>query len=51
MALFAGWRGVFEEEHRRLVDEGEEAEIASVLARGFVDECGFGSEAIWCGSV
>ena len=35
--LFLGRRGVAEEEHGGFVDEGEEAEVAGVLAGGFVD--------------
>lgn len=41
VALFTGWGGVAEEEHRGFVDEGEEAEVAGMLARGFVDEDAF----------
>lgn len=43
VALFARGRGASEEEHGGFVDEGEEAEVAGVLARGFVDECAFGA--------
>jgi hypothetical protein len=35
--FFLGGRGVPQEEHGGFVDEGEEAEIAGVLASGFVD--------------
>lgn len=45
VALFASWGSVFEEEHGGLVDEGKEAEITGVLARGFVDESRFRTEA------
>ena len=45
VALFARGRGVFEEEHGGLVDEGEEAQVARVLPRGFVDEPAFRAEA------
>lgn len=41
VALFAVGRGVSEEQHGALVDEGEEAEVARVLARGFEDEPAF----------
>lgn len=41
MAFFSCGRGVAQEDHRGFVDEGEEAEVAGVLAGGFVDECGF----------
>jgi hypothetical protein len=36
VSFFAGGRSVPQQEHGRFVDEGEEAEIAGVLARGFV---------------
>lgn len=45
LALFAVGRGVAEEEHGGFVDEGEEAEVAGVLAGCFVDEEAFGAEA------
>jgi hypothetical protein len=38
MSFFAVGRCVFEEQHGGLVHECEEAEVARVLARGFVDE-------------
>ena len=38
VALFAVGGGVAEEEHGAFVDEGEETEVARVLARGFEDE-------------
>lgn len=41
MAFLAGGGGVSEEEHSGFVDEGEEAEVTSMLACGFVDECAF----------
>jgi hypothetical protein len=44
VSLFPVRRRVFEEQHRRLVDECEEAEVARVLARGFKDEKAFRAE-------
>jgi hypothetical protein len=44
MSLFPVRRRVFEEQHCRLVDECEEAEVARVLARGFEDEKAFRAE-------
>lgn len=38
VTLFTGGGGVAQEEHAGFVDEGEETEVASVLARGFVHE-------------
>jgi hypothetical protein len=44
MSFFPVRRRVFEEQHCRLVDECEEAEVARVLARGFEDEEAFRAE-------
>lgn len=41
LALFAVGRCVSQEEHGGFVDEGEEAEVAGVLAGCFVDEEAF----------
>lgn len=41
VSLFAGGRGMAEEQHGGLVDKREETEVTSVLARGFVDQCAF----------
>jgi hypothetical protein len=43
MALFACRGRVAQEEHGGFVDEGEEAEVARVLARRFEDGDAFGS--------
>lgn len=48
VALFARGGGVAEEEHGGFVDEGEEAEVAGVLARGVEDEATFCAEAAGC---
>jgi sulfur relay (sulfurtransferase) complex TusBCD TusD component (DsrE family) len=44
VSLFPVRRCVFEKQHRGLVDECEEAEVARVLARGFEDEEAFRAE-------
>lgn len=46
MSLFTVRGGVAEEEHRALVDEREEAEVAGMLARGFEDEPAFRAESV-----
>lgn len=45
MPFFARGRCAAQEYHRGLVDEGEEAEVAGVLACGFEDEVAFLAEA------
>lgn len=45
-SFFAGGRGAEEEEHGAFVDEGEEAEVAGVLAGCTEDEPAFLSESI-----
>ena len=37
VSFFPSGRGVAQEEHGGFVDEGEEAEVAGMLARGFVN--------------
>ena len=44
VALLARGRGVFQQQHGGLVDEGEQAEVAGVLAGGLEDEPAFGAE-------
>ena len=45
VAFFASGRGVPEEQHGGFVDQGEEGEVAGVLAGGFEDKPGFCAEA------
>jgi hypothetical protein len=43
MPFFTGRRRMFEEQHGGFVHERKEAEVAGMLARGFIDEEAFRS--------